>query len=70
MRQGDPLFPLVFALVMDVLCSIFVHALRTKVLVRVPLGEFGSKCNLDYADDLLVLTMGGPEDLRVVKLML
>lgn len=61
---------MLFALVMDVLSSMFVHALNTKVLVGVPLGEFGSSCNLHYADDLLILTTGGLEDLRVVKLML
>ncbi|XP_039115621.1 glutamate receptor 2.7-like [Dioscorea cayenensis subsp. rotundata] len=38
--------------------------------VGVPLGEFGSRCNLHYADDLLVLTTGGLEDLRIVKLIL
>lgn len=48
----------------------FAHALRSKILVGVPLGEFGSRCNLHYADDLLVLTTGGIEDLRIVKLIL
>ncbi|XP_039118050.1 uncharacterized protein LOC120253914 [Dioscorea cayenensis subsp. rotundata] len=48
----------------------FFHALHSKVLIGVPLGEVGSMCNLHYADDLLVLTTGGLEDLRVVKLIL
>lgn len=48
----------------------FVHALRAKVLIGVPLREYGSWCNLHYADDLLVLTTGGLKDLRAVKLML
>ncbi|XP_039118934.1 uncharacterized protein LOC120255100 [Dioscorea cayenensis subsp. rotundata] len=70
LRQGDSLSLMLFTLVMDVLSSMFVHALNTKVLVGVPLGEFGSSCNLHYADDLLILTIGGLEDLRVVKLIL
>lgn len=67
LRQGDPLLPLLFVLVTDVLSSMFAHALNSKIFIRVPLGEFGSKCNLHYADDLLVLTSGGLEDLRIIN---
>lgn len=70
LRQGDPLSPLLFVLVTDVLSAMFKHALRSKVLVGVPLGVFGSRCNLHYADDLLVLTTGGLDDLRIIKLIL
>lgn len=70
LKQGDPLSPLLFVLVMDAFCSMFSYALRSKVLIGVPLGEFGSRCNLHYADDLLVLTTKVLEDLRVVKLIL
>lgn len=70
LRQGDPLYPLLFVLVTDVLSWMFTHALRSKILVGVPLGEFGSRYNLHYAEDLLILTMGGLEDLIIVKLML
>lgn len=48
----------------------FMHALRSQILVGVPLGEFGRRCNLHYADDLLVVTIGDLEDLRIVKLIL
>lgn len=48
----------------------FTHALSSKVLVGVPLGEFSSRCNLHYADNLLVLTMGWLEDLMIIKLIL
>ncbi|XP_039143982.1 uncharacterized protein LOC120281134 [Dioscorea cayenensis subsp. rotundata] len=41
-----------------------------KVLVGVPLGDFGNRCDLHYADDLLVLTTGGLEDLQIVKIIL
>lgn len=70
LRLGDPLSPLLFVLVTDVLSLMFTHALSSKILIGVPLGDFGSKCNLHYADDLLVLSKGGLEDLRIIKLIL
>lgn len=70
LRQGDPLTPMLFVLVIDVLSSMFSHALRSKILVGVPLGEFGRSCNLHYVDNLLVLTIDGLEDLRILKLIL
>lgn len=70
LQLGDPLSTLLFVLVTYVLSSMFSHTLRSKVLVGVSLGRFGNRCNLHYADDLLVLTTGGLEDLRIVKLIL
>lgn len=70
LRQGDPLSPLPFILMTDVLSLTFAHALNAKILIGVPLGEFGSKCNLYYADDLLVLTSRRLEDLRIIKQIL
>ncbi|XP_039123614.1 uncharacterized protein LOC120260240 [Dioscorea cayenensis subsp. rotundata] len=70
LRQGDPLSPLLFVLVSDVLCTMFDNALNSKILISVPLGEHGRICNLQYADDLLAMTVGGAEDLRVIKLIL
>lgn len=70
LRQGDPLSPLLFVVVTDVLSTMFSHALRSRILIGVPLGDLGSRCNLHYADDLLILTTGGLEDLRIVKLIL
>lgn len=64
LRQGDPLSPLLFVLVTDVLSSMFTHALNAEILLGVPLEEFGSKCNLHYADNLLILTSGGLENPR------
>lgn len=62
--------PLLFVLVLDMLSSMFTHVLTSKVLVGVSFGGFKSRCNLHYGDDLLVLTTGGLEDLRIVKLII
>lgn len=70
LRQGDPLSPMLFMLVTYMLCEMFTHAIQSKILVGVPLREFGSKCNLHYADDFLILTTGGLDDLRIIKLMM
>ncbi|XP_039144849.1 uncharacterized protein LOC120282161 [Dioscorea cayenensis subsp. rotundata] len=71
LRQGDPLSPLLFVLVVDVLSSMFNHALNTGILHGIPLGGSGVKmCHLQYADDLLVMSTGGAEDLRIIKLIL
>lgn len=58
LRQGDPLSPLLLVLVTDVLGTMFSHALCSRVLIGVPLGNQGPMCNLHYVDDLLVLTTG------------
>ncbi|XP_039138867.1 uncharacterized protein LOC120276209 [Dioscorea cayenensis subsp. rotundata] len=70
LRQGDPLSSLLFALVVDVLSAMFFHALRSKVLFGVPLNQFDSICHLQYADDLLIFSAGGQDDLRIIKLIL
>lgn len=70
LHQGDPLSPLLFILVTDLLSTMFKYALDSRILVGVPLGPFKNRCNLHYANDLLVLTTGGLEDLRIVKLIL
>lgn len=69
LRQGDPLSPSPIVLVTNVWSSMFSHELRSKDLVGVPLGRFGSRCNLHYEDDMLVLTTGGLEDLKIVELI-
>lgn len=64
LQQGDPLFPMLFTLVTNVLSSMFQHALNSKVLVG-DTWEFGSRWNLHYVDDVLVLiNHERSEDLR------
>lgn len=71
LRQGDPLSPLLFVLVMDVLSTMFNAALSFGILKGVVLGETrGKMCHLQFADDLVVMTTGGGEDLRIIKLIL
>lgn len=70
LRQGDPLSSLLFVLVTDVLGCMFKHALNSGVLVGVPLGDQERICNIHYTDNLLILTMGGLEGLRIIKLLL
>lgn len=48
----------------------FSHALSSKILVDVTLGEYGSQCNLHYGNDLLVLTTCSLKDVRIVKLII
>lgn len=70
LRQGDPLSPLLFALVSEVLNLMFNHALESRVLVGVPLGNLGKMCHLQFANDLLILMAEGIEDLQIIKLIL
>ncbi|XP_039145625.1 uncharacterized protein LOC120282854 [Dioscorea cayenensis subsp. rotundata] len=42
LRQCNPLSSLLFVLITEVISTMFSHALRSKILVGVRLGEFGS----------------------------
>lgn len=55
---------------MDILSELFIHTLHSRVLEGVPLWDYTSRCNIHYADDLLILTTSGFEDLRIIKLIL
>lgn len=48
----------------------FTHALSSKVLVGVPLDQDENICHLQYADDLIIFSTGGQEDLQIIKLIL
>lgn len=49
----------------------FNNALSSGILHGVAIGSSGVKmCHLQFADDLLILSTGGGEDLRIIKLIL
>lgn len=45
LRQGDPLSLMLFVLVMDTLSAMFTHALTSRVLYGVPIGQHGNLCH-------------------------
>lgn len=70
LRQGYLFSPFLFILVADVLSTIFLHDISSRVLFGVLVGKHRSTCHLQYADDLIILTARGKEDLRIIKLIL
>lgn len=49
----------------------FNNALNSRILHGIVLGDLGVKmCHIQYVDNFLVMTMGGGEDLRIIKLLL
>lgn len=69
-KQGDPLSPLLFILVVDDISTMFSHPLTAKVIFNAPPGNYESLCHLQYMDNLLILSTSGREDLRIIKLIL
>lgn len=64
-----PLFPLISIHVLEILSLMFNHALRLDILWST-LGNLQRMCHQQYIDDLIVLTTGDREDLRIIKLIL
>lgn len=69
-EKGGLLSPLLFALISDVLSLMFKNTLSSVTLYGVPLSSLNKMCHLQYTNDLLILTIGGMEDLRIIKLIL
>jgi hypothetical protein len=70
-RQGDPLFPLLFVLAVDLLQSIINGALH-KGILSLPLPE---RCcsdfpNVQYADDTLMVLQACPRQLITLRALL
>lgn len=53
-----------------ILSTMFFYMLNSVIFHGVLLGEFWQMGNLQYNDDLLVLTLGNMEDLKIIKLIL
>jgi hypothetical protein len=65
LRQGDPLSPLHFVLVMDVLAAMFKAAERAGVLPELPAGlKHGVSL---YADDIIIFARPEAAELAVIK---
>ena len=63
LRQGDPISPMLFVIVMEVLNSLIREADRRSVLSPLPGTAIPYRASL-YADDLIVLTAPKSEDLQ------
>lgn len=49
--------------------AMFNHGLRTKVLAGIQLDQTDNICHLQYADDLIIFSTCGQEDLYIIKLI-
>ena len=66
LRQGDPISPMLFVIVMEVLNSLFGEAVRQGSLSPLPGRAIRHRVSL-YADDLVLLVSPTSEDLACVK---
>jgi hypothetical protein len=69
LRQGDPLSPMLFVLVMDVLSSLFKVAEEKELLSSLESAIVKSRLSL-YADDVVLFVKPREEELNCVKLIL
>lgn len=68
-RQGDPISPMLFVIVMEVLNSLIKEADRRGVLTPLP-GQVVNHRASPYADDLVVLLAPDPEDMSCLSQIL
>jgi hypothetical protein len=69
LRQGDPLSPMLFVLVMDVLSSLFKVAEEKQLLSSLEGAIMKSRLSL-YADDVVLFVKPREDELNCVKLIL
>jgi hypothetical protein len=63
LRQGDPLFPLLFIIVMDVLTLLFIKSEEHGLLQPISSNSFQHRISL-YADDVALFLKPEPRDLN------
>lgn len=69
LRQGDPLFPLLFVIVMEVLNAMIVEADRRGMLMLLPGDHFSHRMSL-YVDDLVLFLEPKQEDFSCIRAIL
>lgn len=69
-RQGDPLSPILFGMVMDALSKLIEIELRNKKLDTYQVNGATSITHLTYADDFLIVFKANPKSLNSIKALL
>ncbi|XP_062093379.1 uncharacterized protein LOC133799371 [Humulus lupulus] len=67
LRQGDPLSPLIFVLIMDYLSRSLLHAAQVFKFRYHPLCKSLKLINLCFADDLILLSKGSKQSIKVLR---
>jgi len=68
LRQGDPLSPMLFILVMDVMNSLIRFAIQQQLLQPLAVQQVAHRAS--YADDAVIFLRPTSNDLRVMKFLL
>jgi hypothetical protein len=69
LRQGDPLSPMLFILVMDVLNSLIEFAIQQHLLLPLAVQHVTHRASF-YADDVVIFLHPTSNDLQVMKFLL
>ncbi|XP_062114805.1 uncharacterized protein LOC133827158 [Humulus lupulus] len=66
LRQGDPIFPLLFVIVMDYLTRLFIKASKDKGFRFYPMCKSLNLVNLYFADDLPIFCKANPQSVQIL----